>query len=195
MDGSERFHEQGRPVGLEGFDVLDLWRWSTSDLTMNTTRGVLAEYIVARALGISTGGAREEWAVCDLTRADGLRDEVKSPAYFQSWSQKEFSPIQFTVTKTLGWNADTGTSETEPRCHADVYVLALLAHQDQATVDPLDLEQWRFCAVPARDLDARTRSQHSITVNSLKALAGEPVGFRDLAADDDRVACFARRAS
>jgi hypothetical protein len=61
-----------------------------------------------------------------------------------------------------------------------VYVFALLAHQNQATLDPLNLVQWEFYVVPTAVLDARERSQHSITLPSLKALHGEPVGFQGL---------------
>ena len=45
-DGSERFRAGGSTLDLS---LLDYWRWSTSDLVGNTARGVLAEYIVARA--------------------------------------------------------------------------------------------------------------------------------------------------
>ena len=44
-------------------DELDFWRWGTSDLITNTTRGVLVEYIVARALGTCTQGVRGAWRV------------------------------------------------------------------------------------------------------------------------------------
>jgi hypothetical protein len=58
MAGTEPFHVDGRSAG---FDVLDFWRWSTSDLVVNTTRGFVAEYIVAKALGLPTNEARTEW--------------------------------------------------------------------------------------------------------------------------------------
>jgi hypothetical protein len=38
----------------------------------------------------------------------------------------------------------SGALSTEIKRHADVYVFALLAHTDKATVDPLSLDQWRF---------------------------------------------------
>jgi len=183
--GAEPVHEDGQPVG---FDVLDFWGWYTSDLVTNTTRGVLAEYIVARALGVPTSGVREAWRAFDLQTEDGLRIEVKSAAYVQSWSQKILSPIQFVVQKSLGWDADTGVMETEARRQADVYVFALLACQDKAAVDPLNLAQWQFWAVATATLDARTRSQQSITLKSLYKLAGDPVGFRGLAAAVRRAA-------
>ena len=139
LSGAEAFHEEGLSAG---FDVLDFWRWSTSDLVTNTTRGVLAEYIVTRALGLPTAGVREAWRAFDLKTEDGLRIEVKSAAYVQSWSQKRLSTIQFVVPKSLGWDADTNVMETQAHRHADVYVFALLAHQDKATIDPLNLAQW-----------------------------------------------------
>jgi hypothetical protein len=183
--GDHPFHADGHPAG---FDVLDFWGWSTSDLVTNTTRGVLAEYIVARALGIRTDGVREAWRAFDLLTEDGLRIEVKSAAYVQTWSQKKLSPIQFVVRKSLGWDADTGVMEAEARRQADVYVFALLACQDKATIDPLNLAQWQFWAVPVADLDGRTGSQHSIALKSLRKLAGEPVDFHELGAAVKRAA-------
>ena len=67
---------------------------------------MLAEFIVAAALGIATGGVREGWAVWDLTSPDGVRIEVKSSGYLQSWGQKELSRISFNVRETLAWDAD-----------------------------------------------------------------------------------------
>ncbi len=59
-------------------------------------------------------------------------------------------------------------------------MFALLAHKDKATVDPLDIDQWEFYVVATRTLDERQRSQHSITLPSLRKLA-QPVGYRALA--------------
>lgn len=73
-------------------------------------RGVLAEYaedMVARALGIDTGGVRGEWAAHDLTPSSGVKIEVKSAAYIQSWAQKKPSTIAFNVRATRAWDADT----------------------------------------------------------------------------------------
>ena len=179
LSGVEVFHSNGVP---HDFAVADFWGWSTSDLVNNTTRGVLAEYIVAKALTIPTDQARDDWGAFDLRTNRGLRIEVKSSAYVQSWTQKRLSTIQFVVSKRLGWDPETNEMETEARRHADIYVFALLAHRDKTTINPLDLSQWQFWAVPTRDLDERSRSQHSITLTSLLKLAGDPVGFEGLTA-------------
>ena len=49
--GDEYFSVDGISAG---FFLNDFWRWSSSDLLNNTMRGVLAEFIVAKALGIDT---------------------------------------------------------------------------------------------------------------------------------------------
>ena len=67
----------------------------------------------------------------------------------------------------------------EPTRSADVYVFALLTHRDQGSIDPLDLGQWEFYVLPRTVLDQRQRSQHSITLPSLKNLC-EPVAYAEL---------------
>ncbi len=183
--GDEQFHRNGNPAG---FDVLDFWRWSTSDLVANTTRGILAEYIVAKALGVPTDQAREEWGSFDLQTEAGLRIEVKSSAYVQSWAQSKLSNIQFVVSKRLGWDPKTNIMETKAQRHADIYVFALLAHTDKPTTDPLNLTQWQFWALSTKTLNERERSQHSITLPPLRDLAGEPVDFWNLKAAVESVA-------
>ncbi|MFQ5667600.1 MAG: hypothetical protein ACE5I7_14405 [Candidatus Binatia bacterium] len=62
--GGESFHSGGHPLG---FDLLDFWQWSCSDLVSNATRGILAEYLVAGALEAAGDCVRDEWAAYDLT--------------------------------------------------------------------------------------------------------------------------------
>lgn len=175
--GSEPIHDQGKPIGTT---LLDFWRWSTSDLVSNATRGVLAEFLIARALGIPLDQPREEWAAWDLTTPEGIKVEVKSAAYIQSWCQQQLSKITFNTPKTRAWDAATNRQSQESRRQADVYVFALLAHQDKASIDPLDLSQWQFFVLPTSTLDARTRSQHSITLASLLKLHGPGISIEQL---------------
>lgn len=166
-----------------GFDLQDFWRWSASDILSNATRGILAEYLVARALGILVEeGVRDEWAAYDLTTPEGFKVEVKSAAYLQSWYQDRLSRISFLVAKTRTWDPATNLLDSVPARKADVYVLALLHHQDKATVNPMDVEQWCFYVLPTSLLDSRTRSQHSITLPTLEQLGIQPITWHDLRA-------------
>lgn len=175
--GDEPLHSNGRALG---FTLRDFWSWSTSDLVSNATRGVLAEFIVARALGIALDSVRDEWGAFDLMTPEGITVEVKSAAHIQSWIQRSLSSIVFRVPKTRAWNADTNVQEKESRRQAQVYVFALLAHKDKSSIDPLNVDQWSFFVLPTTILDARTRSQHSITLRSLEKLAGAAVSYEEL---------------
>jgi hypothetical protein len=186
--GDEQFVVEGRPAG---FDLLEFWRWSASDLVDNTARGVLAEFVVAKALGIDVTSPRVGWATWDLdwevSPGVTLAIEVKSAAYVQSWGQKALSAIQFVVPRRRGFDAVKNALEETAARHAHVYVFALLANTDKRTIDPMRLEQWRFYCLATKQLDARTRSQHSVTLKSLEALAGDAVDFEGLT-------CAVRRA-
>jgi hypothetical protein len=142
----------------------------------------LAEFIVAKALTIPTNNVWNEWGAFDLITPAGVKVEVKSAAYLQTWSQKGYSPISFLTPKTKAWDPNTNHMESESRRQADVYVFAVLAHKDKATVDPMDVAQWQFYVLSTSVLNQRTRSQHSITLKSLETLAGSPVAYGQLAA-------------
>lgn len=175
--GSEPFHDGGHPVGGT---LLEFWQWSASDLVSNATRGVLAEYIVALALGGPMEPVRREWDAYDLKLADGTKVEVKSAAYVQAWKQTRPSTIVFQVGKRRWWDAETGMSSDEPSRHADVYVFALFKNQDRDSLDPLNITQWEFYVLPTCALNERARSQHSITLRSLQTLSGGPITFEQL---------------
>ena len=162
------------------FNLLSFWQWSSSDIVSNSTRGILAEYIVGKALEcIKDDDIRDEWGAYDLITQGGLRIEVKSAAYVQSWQQSGLSKISFKVPKTFGWDKETNKFDKEKKRQADVYVFALLSHKDKKTVNPLDISQWEFFVLPTKVLDERERSQHSITLLSLKKLT-DSVSFFEL---------------
>lgn len=86
----------------------------------------------------------------------------------------------FVVSKRRAWDPDTNMLSTGAQRQADVYVFAVLAHSDKATIDPLNANQWQFYVVQTTTLNARTRSQHSITLKSLEKLSGGAVCYSDL---------------
>ena len=100
LSGDEIFQNGSNKLD---FNLLSFWQWSSSDVVSNATRGILAEYIVGKALGsIKNEDVRDEWGAYDLKTQAGVRVEVKSAAYIQSWEQSRLSKISFNVPKTLG---------------------------------------------------------------------------------------------
>lgn len=81
-------------------------------------------------------------------------------------SQREICPCNTELTDCL---LSIGTAKR----HADVYVFCLLKNKDQENIDPMKLEQWSFFVLPTYKIDGYTRSQSSITLNSLSKLVNE----------------------
>src|SRR5690606_33133494 len=140
----EKLSFDGTSLGLS---LLDFWRWSYSDILSNTMRGVLAEFIVATALGIDIKTARKEWEAFDLLTENNLKVEVKSCAYLQTWKQNDYSKIGFSCGTSKSWDYNTDKRSNEAKRHADVYVFCLLKHKIKSSINPLDLNQWEFYVV------------------------------------------------
>jgi hypothetical protein len=177
-DGSERLGKSGSELP---YSLQDFWQWSASDLVSNATRGVLAEFIVATAVGVDLSIPRDEWAAYDLVTSEGIRIEVKSSAYVQSWAQKKLSTISFSIKKSKYWDAKTLERGTESKRQADVYVFCLLNCKDKRKIDPLNLMQWEFYVVNTKTLDEYPRSDTSITLKSLQKLSSA-VEYEDILA-------------
>ncbi|MEH6745817.1 MAG: hypothetical protein V7670_03175 [Maribacter arcticus] len=151
------------------FNLSDFWSWSQSDLLNNTLRGILAEYIVKQDLMIKKS-TRTEWNAYDLETENGIKIEIKSAAYLQSWKQSKLSQISFDIAPTKGWNAESNEYSTEIKRQSDFYVFCLLHHKDKSTVDPTQLNQWTFYVLPTRILDEQKKTQKRIGLSSLLKL-------------------------
>ncbi|MGW4749372.1 hypothetical protein ACWEPR_31720 [Streptomyces sp. NPDC004290] len=172
----------GEPIESRGerlAGLSDFWSWACSDLASNTMRGILAEYLVATALG-AAAGTRTEWDAVDVRTAEGWRIEVKSTAYLQSWAQSRPSRPTFGIAPARAWDARTGSSSPEARRSSDVYVFCLLHHQDKQTLNPLDLDQWTFYVLPTEILNERFPTQKSLALAGLLRLAPTQTDFTGL---------------
>lgn len=162
-----------------GYSLLEFWQWSVSDILNNTTRGKFAEFIVGTAMEMNPKKLRDGWDAFDITTDNGIKMEIKSAAYIQSWNQKKYSTISFSIRKTKYWDANSGIFRDEAKRHADLYVFCLLKTKNQEIIDPLRLEQWDFYVLPTYKLNHYTRSQTSITLHSLRKLT-EAVNYSEL---------------
>ena len=197
----------------------DFYAWAYADLLANTTRGVLAEYIVATALGLCDT-KRIAWNRYDLEIDDPETDdpetsdpeidgahiddagrtirkvgvEVKSAAYVQAWEQKTGpSVISFDIAPSAGWAADTDTRAAGPERSAAVYVFCLLTGNGHDRPDPLDVEQWEFYVLPTSVLNREVQEQRRIRLEPLKALNPTPCTYAELDAAIRKAAEVNRR--
>jgi hypothetical protein len=168
------------PIGATGRRLLEFWQWAFSDLLDNINRGLLAEYLVAAACGCDTG-VKDVWASYDLRMPEGIKIEVKTSGRIQAWAQQRPSSSSFGIGKARAWDADNGSYGKPMLRHADVYVFCVHAHEDQATVNPLDTSQWDFHVVPTSVLEQRHGDRKSISLETVRRLAKRKVQYEDLA--------------
>lgn len=149
------------------FNVLDFWQWSASDLLTNRQRGILAEFIVASSLNLLKS-PREEWDSYDLVTLSGLKIEIKSASYIQSWEQEDYSKINFSIQPTVKWEKNKRTVKKVRQ--SDIYIFCLLKTKDTNLINPIDLSQWEFYIIETSILNEKLKEQKSITLGSLKKL-------------------------
>lgn len=173
--GNERFLNSGD----DAYTLRDFWAWAYSDLIGNTERGRLAEFIVAMALGIIED-ISVSWDKYDLLSKEGIRVEVKTSAYLQSWSQQNLSKISFGIQPTYGWDSITNEYDAEQKRQSDVYVFCVLKHIDQATLNPLNLSQWEFYILSTAALDKAVPRQKTISLNKLLNIGAKKCEYAKL---------------
>jgi hypothetical protein len=174
--GSESLTENGAPLNNT---ILDFWRWSASDIISNSTRGRFAEFIVGAALGLDFKEVRDEWDSYDIATPEGVKVEVKSAAYIQSWWQDEYSNISFSIKPSTFYD-DVKEEYVGPKRHADIYVFCLLTNKDTKTINPLNVDQWEFYIVRTSTLNEELgKDQKTVSLSVLKQLTS-PVRFGEL---------------
>ena len=160
-------------------ELLAFWQWAYSELAGNTERGVLAEYMIACALGIENE-PRISWNRYDLVSSKGVTIEVKSSGYLQTWEQDKLSDIQFGIPETFGWDSITNEYTKDKMRQAKVYVFCVHNHKEQLTINPLDISQWDFYVLPTEILNNEVGSQKTIGLSALIKLGAQKCEFIDL---------------
>ncbi len=174
LDPAVRFKSRGQELAAT---VGDFWVWALSDLQDNTTRGLLAEYIVATALEAELL-VRSSWADVDVRTPDGLGVEVKACARLQSWSQRRLSTVSFGGLRGRSWHPERGYSATQD-FRADAYVFALQTAESHEAYDVLNLDQWAFWVATRETVKAH--GARSVALSTVERWAGPSVSYDELA--------------
>ena len=162
----------------------EFWKWFRPSLAENWMRGVVGEYWVAKAIGL-TNEIRKGWGSWDLETTDGIRIEVKTTGYRQSWhkpSDKMAVP-KFVVPKVRVKIDETRNLKSGRYRPAHVYVLCFHKERETDKLVPLDTSQWEFYVVPTKVLDENVNpdiKSPSINMRILGELCVAPVKFAAL---------------
>jgi hypothetical protein len=158
-----RVEPEDKLIGIDEISgeqtIADFWRWAFSDLCDDDVKGIFAEWLVCRLLDLPMT-RRFSWANCDIRTPGGVRIEVKSSAWWQSWRllNGDGSPreprvepsqvIQFRRLKSrdpeLYGVCQGGEKDIVASYHADLYVFAIQNEHNAEIWNALDLRQWTF---------------------------------------------------
>lgn len=157
------------------FSIQNFWQWAYSDLIRNVNRGAFAEYIVKTALEFGTcdssstkqAPVRISMDAYDLLNPEGIRIEVKSSAYIQSWESEHPARISFRIApaKTLDENENYSNKSIYAR-HSDIYIFCVWTAMSRDE-NILDLSLWDFYVLPTKTLNEKLPNQKTITFGSL----------------------------
>jgi hypothetical protein len=151
----------GSNAELQNASLMDFWKWAFSDLCDDDVKGIFAEWLVLKLLGIP-GIRRISWANSDIITPEGVRIEIKSSSYWQSWKLLDetgalrptplypISPkTQIRFAGLRAREAVTVPNSTEPQLlKSHVYVFAFQNEKDNERWNAMDLSQWEFYALP-----------------------------------------------
>lgn len=166
-------------IGVPDTLVRDFWRFALPNLQVNTARGWLAEFLVAKAVGIEKP-VRIEWDDFDIVW-EGIRIEVKASGRMQNWAQKKPSELRFGGLSSRSWPQDTMEIAAERSYNADLYVFAVQTSDTHESYDPLDINQWRFAVLKVADVEAT--GSRSLSWTTVRHIAGGDISFAELRED------------
>jgi len=165
-------------IDLDGFRT-----WASGNLVENRTRGIFAEWLVGRALGVVDPLVpRREWDAADLRYRNRLI-EVKSSGRGQSWPQKKPSTVRFDIPPSKQpWDSETNTwvDLDPPRRVASVYVFCCHDQFPATNANVADPSSWRFWVLPTEALDRELGDQKTVSASRLETLV-ESVAWSELA--------------
>lgn len=150
--------------------LLDFLSWAYSDLCDDVNKGIFAEWLVAKILGINTS-RRYLWANSDLETDCGIRIEVKASAYWQSWkalnpdgTTKDLSKVVFQPDNKIRFSGlvakDTIDNHSQEfgALKSHYYCFCFHTEKNYDAWNAMDLSKWELYLVAAKDIKTKSVS-------------------------------------
>ena len=162
--GNETFSYNGKDSDMT---ILDFWRWHFSELY--NMQNTIAEFIVARALGLTEAYNAGDWTLFDMEYRS-KRIEVKETSYMHAWQtddEPKSKARTFGITKAYEkYQDNTSTFERQN----DIYVFCLNTGETRETANPLKLENWEFYVVPTSVINEKCGNAKTISLSRLRKM-------------------------
>ena len=187
LDPNKQLTDNGKPLG---FSALDYWRFQFSNIW--DAQEEVAEFIVAKALGLELPHNKNGWPAYDI-QYKGKRVEIKSSSYFHSWRAEEDDEDKgkyiesrrrdFGIAKTQGQHNE---KRPEPERQNDVYVFCLNLGNTFEDSDPFEMSHWKFYVVPTARINAECGGAKKISLTHIEKLTN-PIPYHELRSAIDAV--------
>jgi hypothetical protein len=159
--------------------LLDFWRWAFSDLCDDDIKGIFAEWMVIKLLGLQRT-RRISWADSDIILEDDTRIEVKATAVWQSWKlldeygkRRIVSPaiLNPNQIRFCGLKARTAVLHPRPseasQFKSKFYIFCFHSQLDPAAWDAWNLANWEFYMMSKTEL-TELKIGRSISLRTLR---------------------------
>ena len=179
--------------GLKDRTYGDFLMWAFADPCNDALKGIFAEWLVLRLLGLKSD-RRISWANSDIITPSGNRIEVKSSSYWQDWklyredgSEADYSRFIIQPDNKVRFSGlisgdATGDEIREKGYKSSLYVFCFQRETDPRQWDALDLGQWEFYLTTIEQMEAH--AARSISLKRLKEIHAGPLSA------DELVMCF-----
>ena len=187
ITGDQVFSSYKKPIGLT---VLDFWQFQFSNIW--DLQEHIAEFLVAKALGLDKPFNRSGWTPFDILYSD-KRIEVKESGYFYSW-QKEGRTTNrrtFGILQTYTRDKDGNIVLNSDGAYLkerqnDIYVFCLNKGKTKEESNPLELANWEFYVVPSKVINEVCGTNKTISLSKVQKLTNK-VSFEAIKTVIDRI--------
>lgn len=183
MTGKEKFLFDQKELD---FDLTDFWRFQYSNIY--SLHGEMAEFVIARTLGITEAQNSEYWTLWDISYRQA-RIEVKATAYYHLWNEggKISRQRTFSIAPANGSYDVAVSGNNELRRQNHLYVFCLINGETKETANPMDLENWEFYVVPTAFLDQHCQNNKTISLGRIRSFGFQKIDYGHLKQEIDRV--------
>lgn len=142
LTGKEKFKLSGKDTDI---DVTSFWSYSFSNLMDKEDE--IAEFLVAKALGIDEPSNKLYWTLYDILYRN-TRIEVKQTSFYHGWTKERSKTLAFDIAPRDGSNREEPFCEPGLHRQNDIYVFCIVDGGSFEDSYPLNLDAWKFYIIP-----------------------------------------------
>ena len=182
LSGKEKFTQHGNETNLS---ILDFWQFKFSNIY--NMQEIMAEYLVAKALGKDEADNDAYWTLFDIAYS-GKRIEVKKSSYYHPWNEDGKISDQriFSIAKANSSYEDN-TKENRYERQNDIYVFCLNVGKTKEEANPLNLDNWQFYIVPTSFINENCGNNKTISLGRIRNFGFEAKNYYEIEDEINRL--------